>query len=284
MKKNIFIALLFIGGLTACSDNNEGSDIPDNPGYPVTHFSKIELKEVKEEPGAPAVTVTQTYDYSAGRLINFTSTQSFVAGGELFKIENATNVVYGDHQAVVTDEINNISPYTLDDNGYAISCVRQEMDGKIRSYTFDYLINTEGKYFLKNITETLDGNKSYSSINIDYSSYRTLRITQQVDKSEQTYIASTSTGNEIANTSEIPYLFLTDLYPLSFHSVAIYGKFLGDAYNTLITDLRPEDNSGSNEITTYTYRFDKKDVDISCSELTKSYGTDYARTVDYIMK
>lgn len=284
MKKNIFIALLFIGGLTACSDNNEGSDIPDNPGYPVTHFSKIELKEVKEEPGAPAVTVTQTYDYSAGRFINFTSTQSFVAGGELFKIENATNVVYGDHQAVVTDEINNISTYTLDDNGYAISCVRQEMDGKIRSYTFDYLINTEGKYFLKNITETLDGNKSYSSINIDYSSYRTLRITQQVDKSEQTYIASTSTGNEIANTSEIPYLFLTDLYPLSFHSVAIYGKFLGDAYNTLITDLRPEDNSGSNETTTYTYRFDKKDVDISCSELTKSYGTDYARTVDYIMK
>ena len=284
MKKNISIALLFIGGLTACSDNNEGSDIPDNPGYPVTHFSKIELKEVKEEPGAPAVTVTQTYDYSAGRLINFTSTQSFVAGGELFKIENATNVVYGDHQAVVTDEINNISTYTLDDNGYAISCVRQEMDGKIRSYTFDYLINTEGKYFLKNITETLDGNKSYSSINIDYSSYRTLRITQQVDKSEQTYIASTSTGNEIANTSEIPYLFLTDLYPLSFHAVAIYGKFLGDAYNTLITDLRPEDNSGSNETTTYTYRFDKKDVDISCSELTKSYGTDYARTVDYIMK
>ena len=284
MKKNIFIALLFIGGLTACSDNDEGSDIPDNPGYPVTHFSKIELKEVKEEPGAPAVTVTQTYDYSAGRLINFTSTQSFVAGGELFKIENATNVVYGDHQAVVTDEINNISTYTLDDNGYAISCVRQEMDGKIRSYTFDYLINTEGKYFLKNITETLDGNKSYSSINIDYSSYRTLRITQQVDKSEQTYIASTSTGNEIANTSEIPYLFLTDLYPLSFHSVAIYGKFLGDAYNTLITDLRPEDNSGSNETTTYTYRFDKKDVDISCSELTKSYSTDYARTIDYIMK
>ena len=284
MKKNISIALLFIGGLTACSDNNEGSDIPDNPGYPVTHFSKIELKEVKEEPGAPAVTVTQTYDYSAGRLINFTSTQSFVAGGELFKIENATNVVYGDHQAVVTDEINNISTYTLDDNGYAISCVRQEMDGKIRSYTFDYLINTEGKYFLKNITETLDGNKFYSSINIDYSSYRTLRITQQVDKSEQTYIASTSTGNEIANTSEIPYLFLTDLYPLSFHSVAIYGKFLGDAYNTLITNLRPEDNSESNETTTYKYEFDGRGIVTSCNEMTKSYGDDYKRTIKYTIE
>lgn len=284
MKKNILIALLFIGGLTAYSDNNEGSDIPNNPVYPVTHFSKIELKEVKEEPGAPAVTVTQTYDYSAGRLSNFTSTQSFVAGGELFKIENATNVVYGDHQAVVTDEINNISTYTLDDNGYAISCVRQEMDGKIRSYTFDYLINTERKYFLKNITETLDGNKPYSSINIDYSSYRTLRITQQVDKSEQTYIASTSTGNEIANTSEIPYLFLTDLYPLSFHSVAIYGKFLGDAYNTLITNLRPEDNSGSNETTTYKYEFDRRGIVTSCDEVTKSYGHNYMRTVYYTIE
>ena len=154
----------------------------------------------------------------------------------------------------------------------------------MRSYTFSYLTNTAGKYFLKNITETLNGDRIYSTINIDYNNYRALRITQQIDVYEQTYIASTPADNEIANTSEIPYLFLTDLYPLSFHSVAIYGKFLGDAYNTLITDLRPEDNSGSNETTTYTYRFDKKDVDISCSELTKSYGTDYARTVDYIMK
>lgn len=155
---------------------------------------------------------------------------------------------------------------------------------KIRSYTFDYLINTEGKYFLKNITETLDENQPYSSINIDYSSYRTLRITQQVNKSEQTYIASTSTTNEIANTSEIPYLFLTDLYPLSFHSVAIYGKFLGDAYNTLITNLRPKDNSESNETTTYKYEFDGRGIVTSCNEVTKSYGDDYERTIKYIIE
>ena len=152
------------------------------------------------------------------------------------------------------------------------------------SYTFDYLINTEGKYFLKNITETLDENQPYSSINIDYSSYRTLRITQQVNKSEQTYIAGTSTTNEIANTSEIPYLFLTDLYPLSFHSVAIYGKFLGDAYNTLITNLRPEDNSESNETTTYKYEFDGRGIVTSCNEMTKSYGDDYKRTIKYTIE
>ena len=239
MKKNIFAALLFIGALTACSDSNEGSDIPDEPKYPVTHFSRIELTEVKEEPNVPAVTVTQTYNYNAGRLTDFTIMQSFVAGGEQFKIENTTNVVYEDHKAIVTDEINNVSTYTLDDNGYAISCVRQETNGKTRSYTFDYLVNTEGKYFLKTITETLNGNQPYSTINIDYSNFRALRITEQVDSFEQTYTASTSVGNEIANKSEIPFLFLVELYPLSLHTAAVYGKFLGDAYNTLITQLVP---------------------------------------------
>ncbi len=290
MKKNIFAALLFIGALTACSDSDEGSDIPDDPKYPVTNFSKIELKEVKKDPSVPDVTVTQTYNYNAGRLTDFTIMQSFVAGGEQFKIENTTNVVYEDHKAIVTDEINNVSTYTLDDNGYAISCVRQETNGKIRSYTFDYLINTEGKYFLKTITETLNGNQPYSTINIDYSNFRALRITEQVDSFEQTYTASTSVGNEIANKSEIPFLFLVELYPLSLHTAAVYGKFLGDAYNTLITQLVPDGNSESQETTTYAYDFTKEGIDISYKETTKYYDKDedkirtYIRTVDYTME
>ncbi|WP_303207197.1 DUF4595 domain-containing protein [Bacteroides oleiciplenus] len=290
MKKNIFAALLFIGALTACSDSDEGSGIPDEPKYPVTNFSKIELTEVKQEPNVPAVTVTQTYNYNAtGRLTDFTIMQSFVAGGEQFKIENTTNVVYEDHKAIVTDEINNVSTYTLDDNGYAISCVRQETNGKIRSYTFDYLINTEGKYFLKTITETLNGNQPYSAINIDYSNFRALRITEQVDSYEQTYTASTSVGNEIANKSEIPFLFLVELYPLSLHTAAVYGKFLGDAYNTLITKLVPDGNSESQETTTYAYDFTQKGIDISYEETTKYYDDrgkvhTLTRTIDYTME
>ena len=199
-------------------------------------------------------------------------------------MENTTNVIYEDHKAIVTDEINNVSTYTLDDNGYAIRCVRQETNGKTRSYTFDYLINTEGKYFLKTITETLNGNQPYSTINIDYSNFRALRITEQVDSYKQTYTASTSVGNEIANKSEIPFLFLVELYPLSLHTAAIYGKFLGDAYNTLITQLVPDGNGESNETTTYTYDFTKEGIDILCKEVTNSYGEDYVRTVEYTME
>lgn len=297
MKKKILIALLFIGGLTACNDGddsensefanifvcNNKSEVPNTLGYPITNFSQIKLSEVKTGDAQP-VTLTQTYEYRAGRVASFTSLQKFIAGGESFEIENATSVVYEDHKVVVTDEINNVSTYTLDDNGYAISCVRQEMDGKIRSYTFSYLTNTTGKHFLKKITETLDEDRLYSTINIDYNNNRALRITQQVDISEQTYIATTPAGSEIANTSEIPFLFLTDLYPLSLHSVAIYGKFLGDAYNTLITNLMPEDNSGSNETTTYSYELNERGIVTSCTEVTHSYGYNYTRTVNYTIE
>ena len=43
----IMFSLLLLGGLAACSDDNNGSDTPEpEPStYPTTPFSKIELKE-----------------------------------------------------------------------------------------------------------------------------------------------------------------------------------------------------------------------------------------------
>lgn len=44
----IMFSLLLLGGLAACSDDNNGNDTPEpEPStYPTTPFSKIELKEV----------------------------------------------------------------------------------------------------------------------------------------------------------------------------------------------------------------------------------------------
>ena len=46
----IMFSLLLLGGLAACSDDNNGNDTPEpEPStYPTTPFSKIELKEVIE--------------------------------------------------------------------------------------------------------------------------------------------------------------------------------------------------------------------------------------------
>ena len=89
-------SLLLLGGLAACSDDNNGNDTPEpEPStYPTTPFSKIELKEVIESDAQP-VTATHTYLYnSAGRLTSYTGKQSFTAGDELFEIENTTTVEY----------------------------------------------------------------------------------------------------------------------------------------------------------------------------------------------
>ena len=82
----IMFSLLLLGGLAACSDDNNGNDTPEpEPStYPTTPFSKIELKEVIESDAQP-VTATHTYLYnSAGRLTSYTGKQSFTAGDELF--------------------------------------------------------------------------------------------------------------------------------------------------------------------------------------------------------
>lgn len=127
----IMFSLLLLGGLAACSDDNNGSDTPEpEPStYPTTPFSKIELKEVIESDAQP-VTATHTYLYnSAGRLTGYTGKQSFTAGDELFEIENTTTVEYKDHQAVITDEAGTVSTYTLNDKGYATTCTSQDMAG-----------------------------------------------------------------------------------------------------------------------------------------------------------
>lgn len=284
-KRTAYALLLFIAGwLASCSDSNENPDLPEPPQYPVTHFSKVELTTVEKESGTPDITVIQTYRYHAGRLTDFTVEQHYSIENKSFKMENSTQVTYTDHQAVVTDENNNVTTYTLNDEGYATECVRREASGRVRSYTFDYLVNTEGKHFLKEITESLEEGKIYATVQIEYNGYRTLRITQQVDGQENTLIATTASDSETANASEIPFRFLTELYPLSLHEEAIYGKFLGDAYETLITQLKPEQSGTSNETTTYSYTLDQRGIVTSCQESTRSYGTSHARTVDYTIE
>ena len=93
---------------------------------------------------------------------------------------------------------------------------------------------------------------------------------------------------EIANISEIPSLFITDMYPLSMHAVAIYGKILGEPANYLITQLIPDSNGESEETTTYTYTLDNRGIVTSCHAVVRhirnGYEQDYTRTVNYTIE
>ncbi len=115
-----------------------------------------------------------------------------------------------------------------------------------------------------------------------------MRIQQKVDTFEHNSTATTPSGNEIANISEIPSLFITDMYPLSMHAVAIYGKILGEPANYLITQLIPDSNGESEETTTYTYTLDNRGIVTSCHAVVRhirnGYEQDYTRTVNYTIE
>lgn len=280
--------LLLIGMLAACSDDNDGNKEPEPRGvHPTTSFATIQLNEVITGDGAP-VNSTRTYAYKSGSLFSYTSKQSFFSG-EAMEMESTTTVAYGDHQAIVTDDTNNVFTYTLNDYGYATECTLQEAGGNTRTYTFSYLVNTENKHYLTNITERLGDGKVYSSIDIDFGNYRALRITLHIGGADYTSTALTSPDNEIANLSEIPNLYISELYPISMHSVALYGKILGEPYDYLITQIIPDSDGTSSETTTYTYTLDNRGIVTSCHQLIESINgagalQKYNRTVNYTIK
>ena len=256
MRKIVFALSVVLTVMTACEDNNDSTINGNRSAVP---FSQIQLSEKSAyEAGVPTVTTTQTYSYSQGQLTGFTIVQSYSVQGEPMCIENAASVTYSEHQAVVTDNFGNVSVYTLDDKGYATSCTRQE-NGTVRTYTFSYFTAPEGKYYLKNITESINDGV-YASIDIDYGNYQALRILQK-------------TG--------VPCLFLAELYPLSLHTAALYGKFLGEPFPILIDRIIPD---GNKEVTNYIFSFDKRNLMTSCKEVINSYGTDYTRTVSYVIE
>ena len=277
MRKIVFALSVVLTVMTACEDNHDSTVNGNRSTVP---FSKIQLSEKSTyEAGAPTVTTTQTYSYSQGQLTGFTIVQSYSVQGEPMCIENAASVTYSEHQAVVTDNFGNVSVYTLDDKGYATSCTRQE-NGTIRTYTFSYFTAPEGKYYLKNITESINDGV-YASIDIDYGNYQALRILQKTDTYEQAYTATTPANDGINNQSGVPCLFLAELYPLSLHTAALYGKFLGEPFPILIDRIIPD---GNKEVTNYIFSFAKRNLMTSCKEVINSYGTDYTRTVSYVIE
>lgn len=267
------ISLLIAYCFTGCK---EDEDDGPTPNVPTTTFSQIQLSQEKTEPGAAAVTTTYTYLYDRGRLITFNTLQSYKVI-EPEEIRLSTNVTYKDHQAVITDENGTTATYTLNDKGYAVSCEYQE-GTTIRNYTFDYIrLDEPEEYCLKEVTENINGAK-YSSVQIDYSTEGVVRITQQVSTYEP-QVYSLTLDENLTNNSEIPCLFLAELYPVSFHPAALYGKLLGDTWKYLVTRLSI---AGSSEITKYDYILNDTGIITSCDETVVDYGK--IRTVNYHIK
>lgn len=276
----LLLASLLLCTAAACN-NEQDAPVPTDAPYPVTHFNTVSLQTTTVDDG-PAVTTTHTYSYQAGRLQAYDLLQT-VGHATPVEISSHSQVSYTEGHAIVSDSYGNTSTYTLDGDGYATGCLRQEAgSATTRRYTFGYVAGSDGKRYLASVCETLgDSTTPFSQLTLDYDSGHTIRLRLDMQGQTYRYQATADADGLLPNASELPALFLASLHPLSLHHEAIYGKWLGDAWPYLVQRLSPIDNEESEEHTDYAYQLDANGLVTGCEVLTTSYGQSYRQRYAY---
>lgn len=223
-------------------------------------YSELSIKEVMPS-DAQTVTLTQTFKYDNGKLTSCQNIQSYTAI-ETFELSNQTTVTYEGNQIKVTDESGNVSIYTLNEYGYATYCIRNEGTSNERKYRFSYDIRQNNQHYLTQIEEYLSDNTMYAKIILKHTD-NIINITQHIDSSIQIYIAGTPKSTNIVG---IPHPFLIELHPLSMHITALYGRWLGEPYAMMFTQIVPE---GNEERVDYIFETDTEGWFTKCQITTK---------------
>lgn len=229
--------------------------------------------------GPEKVTTVQQFNYTDGKLIQHVTTQTYTDLLNQGKYTHtvSTSLAYEPGKVIITDDTGIVSTYLLNDYGYAASCTRKEPGGNVRTYLFNYSPAEDG--ILAGIKEDINENP-YSEISITAISSDIMRITEKSNNYQGTF---TTTVNDlypgISNAkSRLPYLFLTERYPLSLHVEAYYAHILGEPLSTLPGYQSIED---SDEITTYSYKSDSNGYVTSCAMQTNNSNGSWSRYVEY---
>lgn len=281
--KHLYAVFLLLCLLAACTESEhpgmDGENEDPSKAWP--GFTSLEISEVLES-DAQTVTVAHTYQYDgAGRLTGCVTRQATEGTGAI-ALERTATVSYGQDGAEVTDDAGNTLAYTFDADGRATACVYRTLWGEVRRYEFDYCTVPSGRHCLARVSETLgDETAPYSEISLDYGTPGEVGVTRMVDGDSQRFVLSFPSDGGVANTAQLPCLFLTELYPLSLHEAALYARWLGDASDVLLSRCEPADNAESGEYTTYAYDVDAGGLPLQCRIQTESYGYLYSRTLTF---
>lgn len=274
-----------LGWATACNDEREGSG-PLLPTYPTMPCRQIGLAETVLEDGQ-SITLTHTYSYEAGRVSGYRFLQSYCLQGveEPFLIEDNATVAYAQGEATVEDGHGNTWRYQLDGKGVATECTYREKAGNTRTYLFTYAACADGRQRLSCLEEYIGGDAlPHASVRLSYGEEGGVHVTQQIEGQGQAFTAVPPANGEGKNPAGLPWLFLTELYPLSRHHIALYGKLLGEPPEYLPAQIVPDGNEESGESITYTYHLDEAGIPTSCRQLIVSYGQRYERSITYTVE
>ncbi|MEG1564508.1 MAG: DUF4595 domain-containing protein [Bacteroides sp.] len=228
--------------------------------------------------GAGLVNHSDTYSFGTNqRLLYHLFTQQFVAE-ESPTLQHETTLAYTDKTVTVTDAFGHSSVYTLDVHGYATACTRTEGSGFVRHYAFRYAANPSGGISFTGLTETI--NQTVTA-ELELKSVTPTQSLLTVHNGEFAYTYHLVAAE--TNVHHLPWLYLTELYPLNLHADALYAHLLGEAPSLLLQTITPEGNQ-QNEQTTYTYTHDERGYLTSCTETLRTDGVNYPRILTYVLK
>lgn len=229
--------------------------------------------------GSEKVTAVQQFNFTDGKLMQHVTTQTYtdLLNQGKYTQTVSTSVSYEPGKVIITDDTGTISTYLLNDYGYAASCTRNEPAGNVRTYQFSYSPAEDG--ILAGIQESINGSP-YSEILLTAPSTGTVHIIEKLNHYNGTFVATVNDDYPgISNVqSRLPWLYLTERYPLSLHVEAYYAHILGEPLSTLPGYLSIE---GSDEITTFSYQTDSNNYVTSCSIRTSVSNQSWSRYVKY---
>lgn len=260
----LLLSLLFLLG--ACNEDEQAS---------------LKCLTVTETTGSgeEKVTTEQQFIYTDEKLTQHITTQTYT--DRLLEAQYthtvSVRISHEPGKVIVSDETGTISTYVTNDYGYAESCTRNEPGGTIRTYTFGYSASGSGN--LTGIKESING-EPYSEISITMPDNDTMNITEKTDNYQGEFTAGINDDYRGGPNmkSRLPWLFLSERYPLSLHIEALYANILGEPLSTLPGYLSIEN---SDEVTSYSYATNTEGYITSCTTITSTPGGSWNHNVKY---
>ena len=229
MKKQLkhALAMMLCATMTlACGDECE------------PQITTMTVREYQSNDGG-SVTKVDRYIYADDRLTKHVTTQNYLEESTSREV----SFTYTGNEVILESSEGNTAVYTLGSDNYAKQCTYR-LSSQTRTYQFTY---SDG--YLTRVEETIDGIPSMNN-EFEYKDGDLIAIITGTNK-------LLCTPDTTGNYSKLPCLPLTETYPLSLHTDAMYAHLLGKPTRHLIGKLTP-DAEDAQEKTEYTYKTDDK--------------------------
>ncbi|MDR2916734.1 MAG: DUF4595 domain-containing protein [Tannerella sp.] len=241
-KKSLIILFLAIL-VVSCSK--------DKTYLSFSEFQKFSISEnLTTDDPHELIQKTETLYFTDGELQSGTVKQ-VIPYYDNYTLECESNLSYTNTVVIMTGCGGEKATYIVNKEGFAVSCNVEE-SGLLRHYEFTYR-----NEYLCTVTETIDNTETFR-MELFYNKGDLIKTTiTRSDENNTLHFAPTPEKN----VSRLPLLYLTEIYPLYFHKMAIYAGILGKAPQHLIQQITQENNVS--DTANYSYKFSNEYI-ISC--------------------